>query len=470
VTSAATQTRSLPRLAGRLARLSEVWLVLVVVLTRLPFISVGYGRDGDAWKTIDAAAQIAASGHYTASRLPGYPVVEYAYAALPFKTPLWANGITVLMTAAAAVLVFWLAREFRCQRPFLIAVAFAMTPVVYVASATSMDYLWALALALGCLLLAVRGLPLTSGVLLGLASGARLTSLAFILVAAPLIVTSAPGRRLRAGLLFAAGLAATLLLVWWPVVTTYGGTTWSFGEQSRTLVQTIAHGTVQLWGLVGLLGLVLVVVLEARGWFAGVRARIGETPPRDKWWMGGLIAVALVEALAFIRLPHEAGYLIPLVPLLLLLVGRYAGRSTVAALCICLIVSPFILNLDDYDFSRAGQDIRLAVAGPIFFDHDQRVFFERDAEQTLGLAASLPPGDVLLAGFWGAYARGLAAARPDSAGLRTRLFEGVSAAEVRRIQAAGGTVYYLPSAEGDLRAVWGLDAAGLGMEPLRPRP
>jgi hypothetical protein len=131
------------RQARRLARLPEAWLVVVVVLTRLPFLAVGYGRDADAWMTIDAAARIAASGHYVASRLPGYPVVEYAYAALPWKTPLWTNGLTVLMTAAAAVLVYRLAREFRCRSPFPLAVAFVMTPVVYVASATSMDYLWA---------------------------------------------------------------------------------------------------------------------------------------------------------------------------------------------------------------------------------------------------------------------------------------------------------------------------------------
>ncbi len=267
--------------------------------------------------------------------------------------------------------------------------------------------------------------------------------------------------------MFVAGLAGALVVVWWPVVATYGWTTWSFGEQARTLVQTIAHGTVQIWGLLGLLGIVIVVALEARDRFAGVRGRIKEMSPKDRSWMGGLVALSLAEVVVFLRLPHEAGYLIPLVPLVLLLVGRFAGRTAVVALGVCLLASPFVANLDDYDFSREGQDVRLALAGPILFDRDQRVFFRREAEQMLDLAAAVRPGDVVLAGSWGAYARGLAVTRPDSSGLRTRLFEGASAAEVRRIQAAGGTVYYVPSAEGSLREDWGLDAAELGMEPLR---
>ena len=463
--TAAGEGRTSP--LGRLGHPAELWLVLIVVATRLPFISVGYGRDGDAWLTMVAASHIAATGHYVASRLPGFPVVEYAYAALPWKTPLWTNGLTVVMSALAAVLVYRLARELRCRYPFLLALAFVMTPAVYVASAASMDYLYALAFALASLLLAMRHRPLASGVLLGLATGARATSVLFALALVPLLVTTPSGRRLRIGLMYIVGLLVAAALVWWPVFATYGTGFLTYYVQPRGMLQTIAHGTVHIWGLLGLLGLAVAFILEARGGFGRVRERLGRSAREERWWLRVLAALVLAELAVFARLPDEAAYLIPVVPLVLLLVGRLAGKRTVALVCLCLVAAPFVLNLDDYDFSREGQDIRLTVAGPIFLDHDQRLFFRSQAEQQLTLARTLRNGDVLLAGYWGPYGRGLAAVSGEPV-LAARILDGLPAAQVRQIQGRGDIVYYLPSAAQGLRDAWGLDVTALGLKHLAP--
>ena len=383
MTVAADRTSAASSLVRRAAFSRELWLALVVVVTRLPLISAGYGRDGDAWLTMQAASRIAATGHYAASRLPGYPLVEYAYAALPSRSPVWANGLTVLVTAAAAVLFYRLALRLRCGSPFLLALAFVMTPVVYVASATTMDYLWALALVLASLLLAMRqredgsratGSLLASGALLGFATGARIGSAVFALELAPLLATTPAGRRVRTAGAWVAGFLAAAALVWWPVLRTYGtGFLTFYEDQSPTLAQRAAHGTFQVWGLLGLLGLAAAFVIEARHGFAGVREHVRVAGRVERWWLGLLVALVVAELAVFARLPHEAAYLIPVVPLALLLAGRVAGRTAVTVLCVCLIASPFVLNLDDYDFTQEGQDVRVGLAGPIFFDRDQRV-------------------------------------------------------------------------------------------------
>ena len=404
-------TSTTPSLGRRAALSRELWLVLVVVLTRLPFLTPGYGRDGDAWLTMQAASHIAATGHYVASRLPGYPLVELAYAALPWRTPVWANGLTVLVTAVAALLFYRLALRLRCGSPFLLALAFVMTPVVYVASATPMDYLWALALLLASLLLAQRHRALAAGALIGLATGARITSAVFALELVPLLAATPRGRRVRTAAVFIAGLAVAAAVIWWPVLSTYGKGFLTFYEQAPSLSQRVAHGTFQVWGLLGLLGLAAAVVIEARGGFAGPRERVHRAARDERWWLGLLAALVIVEFLVFVRLPHEAAYLIPVVPLVLLLVGRVAGKTAVTVLCVCLIVSPFVLNFDDYDFSREGQDIRVGVAGPVFFDHEQRVFLSGRPRRWWLRRAPCGPGTCC----WPGTGRPMARAWPRSA-------------------------------------------------------
>src|SRR5437899_2369347 len=55
----------------------DLGLAGVVLLSRLPFLSPGAGNDDDGWFLVNAAREIAATGRYTTSRFPGYPVQEW---------------------------------------------------------------------------------------------------------------------------------------------------------------------------------------------------------------------------------------------------------------------------------------------------------------------------------------------------------------------------------------------------------
>ena len=65
-------------------RLKYFLFFLAVLLSRLPFISDGYGLDGDSWAVALTARNIHDTGSYEASRLPGYPVQELLRGDLEF--------------------------------------------------------------------------------------------------------------------------------------------------------------------------------------------------------------------------------------------------------------------------------------------------------------------------------------------------------------------------------------------------
>ncbi|MBL0103402.1 MAG: hypothetical protein IPP51_06330 [Bacteroidetes bacterium] len=57
-------------------KLKYLGFLLLVFVSRLPFLSAGFGLDGDSWSVSIAARLLHNTGEYVPSRLPGYPVHE----------------------------------------------------------------------------------------------------------------------------------------------------------------------------------------------------------------------------------------------------------------------------------------------------------------------------------------------------------------------------------------------------------
>ena len=57
-------------------------LALAYVVSRAPFISIGYGTDPDAWRVALSGLWLWDHHEFYPSRLPGYPVPEFASAAV----------------------------------------------------------------------------------------------------------------------------------------------------------------------------------------------------------------------------------------------------------------------------------------------------------------------------------------------------------------------------------------------------
>ena len=153
--------------------------LIAVVASRWPFLDAGYGTSPDAWRVADAARHIAQTGQYEASRLPGYPLHEIVCSLFWQGGPIALNGLSAAMSLAAALAVWLIARQLGCRDAALCALAFAATPVVFINSVSSKDYVWATAFVLWAVHAALGRHPARCGVLGSLrASRSRLLAYA----------------------------------------------------------------------------------------------------------------------------------------------------------------------------------------------------------------------------------------------------------------------------------------------------
>src|SRR5439155_19404198 len=82
----------------------DLGLAGVVLLSRLPFLGPGAGNDNDGWFLVNAAREIAATGRYTTSRFPGYPIQEWlaSWVARAGGGPVGMNALSALAATGAA--------------------------------------------------------------------------------------------------------------------------------------------------------------------------------------------------------------------------------------------------------------------------------------------------------------------------------------------------------------------------------
>ena len=432
-------------------------LAAVVFVSRLPFLSSGYGFDADAWLIALSARQIAATGEYVASRLPGYPIPELFYALIPDSGPFVFNAITALLSAAAAVLFARIFKAFGGRDHILAGLAFAFTPVIYINSANSMDYLWALTFALGGLCCVLARRPLLAGALLGLAIGSRISTSAMLVPLSLLLYQPTAGRaNLKPLLKLWLGAGVVAAISYAPVILTYGQNFFTVYEAPVTLLAVIARATVQVWGEVGLVAILAALALAV---LRPRTARRGPSiPPVSRLTLAAWFTAIGVYGVAFLRLPLEAGYLIPAVPFCILALGRFLNRKLFVVVCLALIISPFLFNfsvpliLDESLFSNywthfdlLGEDVAVDfLYGPLIYEHLSRVYSLRLVEQILAFGEQATGKTVVVAGSW--IPRIEMALGGDSQG-KVEYVHLLDEAETQAYRDRGYQLYYMPGLE-----------------------
>lgn len=472
----------MPRVPGAWRRLARV--AGLVLLTRIAFLGPGYGADPDAWRVAWAARAIATTGHYEASRFPGYPLHELVSALAWRGGPLALNGLSALLSALGAGCFALTLRRLGARDDLLAALALASAPAVHLASVTTMDYAWALGFTLAALDFAVRGRALACGVLAGLAIGCRITSLGWIVPLAIVLARVSPAaarrREVARFCAVALGLGALAFL---PALITYGPGFLRFYQHGYPrALYVLKNASVDLWGIPGTLALVFACVALAlrvgkrvapgapiASGLGGEAARAGLTVA----WACGLA----IYAIAYLRLPIKAFYLVPAVPFTLLLLSRLLPRAAFAAVCLALVVSPWVLEV-----SQAGRPDSLAptlgtvtlraggqgwlvdlLRGPIFADHERRALDMRYVDECLARARRLPGESVVVAYDWLPQIRvrlgGKREGRVEYVYLLTR-------AELDGLRLRGVPVYDLAGAEAENEKVNGVSLRANGSRVL----
>lgn len=363
-------------------------------IARLPFLTAGFGADPDAWWVAVTARAAHERVDYVLSRVPGHPVLDVLNAFVVPWGPVALNGVSALFSLAAAALFHRLAVRFGVERPALWTLAFAFAPLVYLQSVQALDYLPALAFLLLSIELACAGRFAFAGVALGFATGCRITSLAMFV---PLVVLVPRGMRMRAALRIGLAALLTAAALYVPVVVSEGWSVFRFVQTPYPpLVFLLKSMTLDVFGIVGLVAVAVAVVAARRHGDARLSAFV--------------LAALAVFGLVFLRLPDDAAYLLPVVPLVLLWLATRVRGAAAMAVCACLLLSPFVLKVRNPrrvggptapvpGFALPGGYV-LDLPGAIFADRARRVSEMRYGAAVLDSARALPPGSLLVVGDW----------------------------------------------------------------------
>lgn len=435
--------------ARRRAALELCLLALLVLLSRAPFLDAGFGRDEDAWRIASASREIALGGGYQHSRPPGYPVPELVGALVWRGGAPASNALSALACTAAAAAIFLYVRRTRPRAALPAALAFAFTPVVHIASTSTMDHLWAQAFGSTALLLAAAARPTSAGLALGLAIGSRLPTGVLLPAVALLLLGRGAGLRaaLRAGAI-ALGLAALLYAPAFLVYGLAGMAPDTSGDPSAARVLRIA--TELCWGQIGTYALALASILAL---VAGLHpTRVGEIA-RERLLLGSALLIgALLAAAVFLWMPYEPGYLVPFVALLVPWLALRLPVSATWSLAASLALSCF-LEL------RQGR----ALPGPVLQDRAARSASLVELERLLDALRSKEPDAVLIAGGWEPllrYARGPGRAPGPECVLA------LGAEQAAAILAEGRALYFVNGIEAWHRREFSVGPRRLGAVPL----
>jgi hypothetical protein len=387
----------------------------LILLSRLPFLYDGYGLDSDAWSLAITAKNIAATGQYEVSRFPGFPAQEIISAIFYTGNRFSLNFLTAFISTVGILYFALYLRTLHFRQPILGAAVLAFVPVVYIESTTAIDYMWALSFILISMYYTSRHRPIVAGVFLGIAIGCRITSGAMII---PLAIMSLRGNnvpqniiRLAKFILFALLIGAACYV---PVYLKYGWKFFSYYDVPYPSIPTVLYKLfVGVWGSVGIIGILIAV-----GFLLFPSSRISRRYlfPRsvnEKYVIAWLIAIDLY-IIAYLRLPMEAGYLIPVVPFVILIFGKYLYNRAFTFFAVSMIASSFIFGIypDErmdtaspsplaYNFNVGSEKLTLDVVKGPFISYQSRRQSGMDfTEKVVSSFDTVHANTLLVSGKW----------------------------------------------------------------------
>lgn len=129
----------------------EIFIFLIVLLSRIPFIFNSLGVDLDGWREVFSGKILSETGIYNVSRFPGYPFPEIVLS-LFYQSSYWViNLLSVIFTAGSSLFLYKILEFFRIKNSVLLSIASSFIPAVFINSTVMIDYKWSLFFLLGSL-------------------------------------------------------------------------------------------------------------------------------------------------------------------------------------------------------------------------------------------------------------------------------------------------------------------------------
>ena len=288
-----------------------------------------------------------------------------------------------------------------------------------------------------------------AGVMLRLAIGCRITSGAALL---PLVLCYQAERQDRVRKIVQFSLTACLAgaICFAPVWLVYGWSWLTFYEEYQpTLASVLKQFTIDVWGITGVIGWVMAAGLLLVNHVRGQRQ---ERTAGDTRLQIALGLAVVIYVLAYVRLPHQAGYLVPGCAFALLLLASTVRPGLFVLVCCALLLAPAVT------ITRSGLH-----AGPIVRDYQARVAMAGIARQVLEKGRQLPESGVIVSGHLLPVLQVLI--DPTSKD-RDRYVWLLSEAKQEKYQILGYHVYYVPGQREFNAQIYKFDLAAHGASPL----
>lgn len=389
-------------------------VLLLVFVSRLPFINAGFGGEEDAWGLILTAKKIAATGHYEVSRLPGHPVQEFVYAALSNRPACELNLITAVFSVMATGF-FMLNLIMMGIRTWLPAgIAFAFAPIVFINSSNVMDYMWTQALVMAAFYFLQWQQPRWSGLTLGIAAGCRITSMAMLLPFCYWIYDKEKKKESYIGMAAMLSTAVIVfLIVYYPVYSRYGLHFFDYTARVPAPIdKALFRSTIGTWGVIGFIDL---MALFTAGFIR--RKQIGADlsfKPFHKVIAVFSLIVIILYLTSFIMLPHKAAFFIPVIPFVIVLICILFPSRFITAFSFSMVLSSFFVSVNLDSDERAATpgawSIKTSVMnrpvvidllrGPVIAEQSKRINKMDFANRTAEKIKLIENPAVIIAGFW----------------------------------------------------------------------
>ncbi len=433
-------------------------LFSIVFISRFPFLSAGYGVEEDSWGIAMAAFQTKMSGVFEPSRLPGHPVQELIYSALWGAGPVVFNGLCAFFSAVGALFFALILQELKFKHFLIASYALAFVPVYFISSTYTIDFVWTEAFVLISLFALLKNRLIATGVFLGLAIGCRITSGAMLL---PFMIVIWQDKNLKQNLIhllkisIPMGIVAIISFI--PIIEQYGLSFLLYYDQfpypsMAKLVYKMVFGVFGFVGVIAIGIAVLSIMLHGKK----------QNPENlfeiklDRKIIIASFTILTLFFISYLRLPQKSGYMIPVIPFVILIFGYYLNSISFKLLCSAFILSSFVcsINLTDKirgsEYSKyalvytiSGQEIFFDVlSGPIFSDYSKRIQKEKYVESVIEKAEKINTKTVVISGWWCNQIYVEQINRPPNKNMSFEFY--IDSTKINKYLAQGSEITYLP--------------------------
>jgi len=309
-----------------------IWIVSVI-----PFTFLGYGSDGDAWHVARTAINIYHTRTYLISRTTGFPLFELSV------TPLVNAGqwyLSNLLPLVFGIMVFIslirLVKLKEIRHPIITLITFMFLPVIIKNATSTMDYIPALSFLLWAYVFLIEQNWLKAALFIGIACGFRPTSGLFVIPA--MLFFYFEKRNPVQTLLFLLVSFICGIIAYSPVLFKYGMPS-PFGsiklDQEITML-IMGYNALRLFGIFQTILIISVVSV--------IIFQIISTKKINSFFLFHISNI-FIWIFLFLFLPDEPEYLIPIIPSIIFILDRYLSKKSFIIVAMILL-SYHILQVD----------------------------------------------------------------------------------------------------------------------------